>query len=111
MFFMGLHNLPPGKCMYTAFVGNDESHDEVDFVYDEAYGSDAALLKAAEKACKEGYDLETQHVLGIADQSNGGIVWRRVSCPRCNAVIHERPAWECKSCGIDITDILENEEL
>lgn len=72
--FMNLHTLPPGVHLYTAFVGDMESHEEVDL---EARSNltPAELVPVIEaELSSQGYD--PAELLAFADQcTSEGILW------------------------------------
>lgn len=68
MIFVNLHNLPPGKSLYTLLVHDGQGmYDEVDVV--------AGSYDTPVEICRQGRDdLEMysgQRVVAIADQSSG----------------------------------------
>lgn len=68
MIFVNLHNLPPGKSLYTLLVHDGQGmYDEVDVV--------AGSYDTPIEICRQGKaflaDYEGQHVVAIADQSSG----------------------------------------
>ena len=66
--FVNLHELPPGKSLYTLLIHDGRGmYDEVDVVADDCATS--KRIAAAGKELLESYP--GQHIVAIADQSSG----------------------------------------
>lgn len=72
---MNLQNLPAGQHLYTAFVGDMSSHDEVDFQAEQYLPVPELIVAAKAALTAGGYD--PAELLGLADQcTSEGILWR-----------------------------------